>query len=318
MKSVLLTGASGFIGQWLAQHLQKKDYRLLLGNRECREQSGISGRSQHVLFDLEDEKSITTALKNSPDVVIHLAGLAHNHSRDKEKIYRVNAEGTERLAKIANNAGVKLFIYISTIKVHGKLSYDRPFTEYSPISAEDDYALSKLKAEQALRDMCDAGEMQYIVLRPPLVYGPGVKANFMRLLTLIDKNTPLPLAGFNNCRSYIYVENLCHIIERLIHRDSCKNQVYLVKDFDLSTKDLVSEIALAFGKPAKLFNVPGYILRIIAGLMGKTNQFESLYNNLCIDDSKLKNELGSGPEIEMSTSIASTVNWYRNSHKDKS
>jgi len=156
--------------------------------------------------------------------------------------------------------------------------------------------------------------MQYIILRPPLVFGPGVKGNFLKLLSIIDANYPLPFVNLNNLRSYVYVENLCHIIEGLIHRESCKNQVYLVKDCDLSTKELIVNLSHAFDKMPRLFYMPDKLLKIIATSLNKKKDFARLYGDLVIDDSKLKNDLGWVSSIDMPAAFLNTTNWYRDTY----
>ncbi len=315
MKSILITGSDGFIGQGLVQKLQGKDYNLTLGQRKNQPISEFSGKHIFRQFDLTDTESILALFEDKPDVVVHLAGQAHNNSANNNNIFHVNCHGTERIARIANESGVKLFIFMSTVKVHGKHSGGGCLSEKSPEAAEDPYALSKLYGEQSLITVCNEGDMKFVILRPPLVYGPGVKANFLKFMSIIDSNVPLPLAGFNNCRSYIYVENLCHIIEGLFCRKNCWNQVYLVKDVDISTKDLAVKLSLALGRKPRIFMAPTNVIKIIARVLKKNSQFNSLYNSLLIDNSKLQNDLGWTTSMDLDTALENTIDWYMRTNK---
>ncbi|NNE38391.1 MAG: NAD-dependent epimerase/dehydratase family protein [Gammaproteobacteria bacterium] len=315
MNSILITGASGFIGQCLLGLLKTKNYKLRLGVRNNSKLIDPEAARESVFLDMDSSSSISEAIVKNIDIVIHLAGQAHDEHASGKRLYQVNAEGTKKLAEVSESQGVKLFIYISTIKVHGSGSLSQMFSEDSLLEPQDDYANSKLQGEYALIDICEKGKMQYVILRPPLVFGPGVKANFLKLLSLIDRNYPLPFANFNNLRSYIYVENLCHLIEGIIYRKSCRNQIYLVKDCDMSTKDLVSEISKAFGNPPNIFHMPIIFLKIIVSIFNKKKDFERLYSSLVIDNSRLQKDLGWVASVDTSTAMANTVDWYKQSRK---
>ena len=314
MNSILITGAYGFIGKCLIQQLITKEYDLTLMSRRLVDDIETKNNVNNICLDLDKEDSLQESIFHGVDVVVHLAGVTQIDKGNLEQIYTVNVNGTLRLANAAKQHGVKLFIFLSTIQVHGDESYSQHFTENSALDPQNEYARSKLEGEKALIDVCENSNMQYIILRPPLVFGRGVKGNFLNLLSIVGENYPLPFANFNNLRSYIYVENLCHIIEGVIHRESCRNQVYLVKDCDLSTKELIVNVSNAFGQKLRLFNMPDKLLRIFAILLNRKKDFVRLSRNLVLDDTKLQDDLGWVASIEISTAFSNTVNWYRDTH----
>ena len=314
MNSILITGAYGFIGKCLIQQLITKEYDLTLMSRRLVDDIETKNNVNNICLDLDKEDSLQESIFHGVDVVVHLAGVTQIDKGNLEQIYTVNVNGILRLANAAKQHGVKLFIFLSTIQVHGDESYSQHFTENSALDPQNEYARSKLEGEKALIDVCENSNMQYIILRPPLVFGRGVKGNFLNLLSIVGENYPLPFANFNNLRSYIYVENLCHIIEGVIHRESCRNQVYLVKDCDLSTKELIVNVSNAFGQKLRLFNMPDKLLRIFAILLNRKKDFVRLSRNLVLDDTKLQDDLGWVASIEISTAFSNTVNWYRDTH----
>ena len=265
--SILVTGANGFIGTALTHKLCEKGYDVR-GIVRSKERT-LNRNSRLEIFAVGEINSDTNwgdALKGI-DVVIHLASRAHkliDASVNLLAEYRiVNADGTQRLAEMSAGAGARRLIFISTVKVNGEKTGKHQFTERDTPSPHDDYSTSKWEAEQALHNISDATGLEIVILRLPLVYGQGVKANFLRLLDMVNKNIPLPLSMVNNKRSMIYIGNLVDAIIRCIEHPDAVNKTFLVSDGqDVSTPELIRMIAGAMGKKAKLFPCPLSLLKM--------------------------------------------------------
>jgi UDP-glucose 4-epimerase len=314
--SILISGANGFIGQHLVSYLQNKGIQPVLAVRNVEGyQVNISGLIvRH--FDLNQVELNNDKLLKNIDVVIHLAGIAHKKSVSQAEFTHLNTLGTQRLALQAIHNGIKRFIFISTVKVHGEsttINEDDCFNEQSPLNPQDAYAKSKLAGEKLLKEACSGNGMDYVILRVPLIYGPGVKANFYNLLNLLSHNYPLPLSQVENLRSLLYVENLCDVIERLIQSPDCKNRVFLVKDYNLSTVDLVTSISTAFKNKPNFFHLPKKLIDPLARVFNQTSKIEKLFGSLVIDDALLRKELLWQPNIDFNIGINRTVEWYLNS-----
>jgi nucleoside-diphosphate-sugar epimerase len=315
-RSILITGGNGFVGRHLISLLQNNGFDLVLALRNI-ENIRID-LNQPIIreFDLSlDENDYSKLFKNI-DVVVHLAGIAHKDSTSTAKYNQLNAEGTQKLAQQASRNGVKRFIFLSTVKVHGELTsnkFNLAINEKSPLKPQDDYSKSKLLAEKLLVQSCSDNKMEYVILRVPLIYGPGVKSNFYNLLKLISHNIPLPLSHIMNLRSFLYVENLCLLIEIIIRTPDCKNRVYLVKDYDLSTTDLITKLCTSMGFIPKLFHVSQKYMEPCARMFNMKSKFDRLFESLVVDDAKIRNELSWQPHIELDTSLKLTVDWFKNS-----
>jgi UDP-glucose 4-epimerase len=313
-EKILVTGGNGFIGRHLAPFLIDSNHTPVLAIRNSRNHNDIPPGIAIRHLDLSHTDNQDGRLFEDIDVVIHLAGIAHLDPAANAEYQKVNAEGTLNLARKARQHGVKRFIFISTVKVHGETTepgYDTAITEHSPVNPADDYSRSKLDAEFLLKQTCAKGEMDYFILRVPLVFGPGVKANFYRLIDLVASNYPLPFSNTGNLRSFLYVENLCDLIVSIVNNPERRNRGYPVKDVDLSTTDLVKKIANALGREPRLFEVPPGIVRLLGKLSGQTGLVDKLYGSLVIDDSGLREELSWEPAIDVDTGIKKTVEWYR-------
>lgn len=225
-------------------------------------------------------------------VVIHCAGLAHvPYSTDKShlSVFRsVNVDSTLRLATQAANSGVKRFIFISSIKVNGELTLPNfPFSELDTPLPSDNYGQSKMEAEILLQKLSDKSGMEVVIIRPPLVYGPGVKANFSALIKLIGSGWPLPLGSINNKRSFIGIDNLVDFIITCISHPNASNNVFLVSDGnDLSTTELVLKIAQTMGVRARLIPIPNKMLRVFGIIIGRKTEASKICNNLQISIAK--------------------------------
>jgi nucleoside-diphosphate-sugar epimerase len=311
MTSILMTGWSGFIGSHLRGHLA--GYKLRLAGRTDREPH--PGNTGHEFFrlDLTSTDNDLAQLLDGVEVVVHLAGIAHRNSVTESEYEELNVEATARLASAAGRLGVKRFIYISTIKVHGDFTPENiAITESSTIQPPDHYSRSKFAAECAVIAACQGNDMAYVILRPPLVYGPGVKANFLSLLRLTSWHIPLPLAGINNCRSLIYVENLCDIIRLCIDHPAAANQIYVVKDHDDSIGGLIIRLAQACGSTPWLFKVSPRLLLWMEKIPGLQDTLHRLTRSLLVDDSKIIQQLAWSAPINTDLAMRRTSEWFMN------
>lgn len=287
--NILLTGASGFLGRVLVKELhQRKDTSLAVA---LRSQGPALGSTTHVVGEFSADTDWSAAVARQ-QVVIHAAARAHvmnDEVADPLAEYRrVNVEGTLNLAKQAAEAGVQRLIFISSIKVNGEATQQgRPFTVNAEPAPEDPYGLSKLEAEQGLMKLAAETGMEVVIIRPPLVYGPGVKGNFASMIKLVEKGIPLPLGAVHNKRSLVGIDNLVDLIVRCIDHPAAANQVFLAGDgADLSTSELLRGVGRAMGKPARLIPVPAGMLQLGATLLGKKAMAQRLLGSLQVDISK--------------------------------
>lgn len=300
--NILLTGATGFIGFRLAMALQSElNIRLTVTAR----QSLDFVCSQY--FEIKDINANTDwsdALSHQ-QVIIHSAGLAHvrrNEYADTLAEYRkVNVEGTLNLAFQAAKAGIKRFIFISSISVSGSSTpIDNPFIADMPPYPQDITGISKLEAEQGLQKLAQETGMEVVIIRPPLVYGLGVKGNFASMIKLIEKGLPLPLGAIRNKRSLVAVDNLVDLIITCIDHPAAANQIFLAGDgYDLSTTELLRGVAEAMGKPARLVPVPAGVLKLAATALGKKAMADRLLSSLQVDISKAQQLLGWQPPVSV-------------------
>ena len=304
MTAVLVTGASGFIGRAACAAFAKGGWQV---RAAVRSETRIGG-AQSVMGDLTQGWPL-----DGVDVVVHLAGIAHQiHGPDAEAVYQaMNCEATVRLAETAAQARVRRFVFMSSIKVNGERTpIDRPFRAGDAPQPQDRYARSKWEAERALARL--AGKLEVVILRPPLVYGPGVRANFLRLIRLVDRGWPLPFGAVMNRRSLVYVENLADLIVAAASSPTAAGRTLLAADGDhLSTPQLVSEIGRALGKPVRLIRIPVGLLRLAGTLSGKGAEVGRLVDSLVVDAGETRERLGWRPRFNSAEGIGETVRWYR-------
>jgi nucleoside-diphosphate-sugar epimerase len=304
MAKIVVTGSNGFVGSTLSRMLQELGHEvvpvpraLLLANRE-------TGDSQ-----------VLELLMRDAAAVIHLAARAHvivERQRDPLGEFRkVNLAGAVVTCEAAMRAGVPRFVCVSSIGVLGTDSGDRVFTEADPPSPAEPYAISKWEAEQALHALeIRWPSTKVVVVRPPLVYGPGVKGNFLRLLRLVHSGLPLPLGNVKNQRSYVGLHNLCEFLTLCAFHPHAKG-LFLVSDHeDLSTPDLLDLIAEAMGKRSRVFAFPRLALFALATAFGKGAELERLTGNLRVDSSLARSRLGWSPSKSLRTGIVQMVDWY--------
>lgn len=281
--NVVLTGVTGFLGTHIYDSLSKKYHFKFLVR-------GPSSSPNY--FDINNDDDVRKVFELS-DVVIHCAGRAHilneNSNDPWEQYYESNVKLTKRLAEFAVSCCVKRFIFISTLKVNGEKSI-LPFKQCDPIYPQDHYSLSKALAEYELKLTLSTSNVDYTIIRPPLIYGSGVKANFRSMMNFSKKNIPLPFGSFvNNLRSFIYVGNLVDLIDRCVWHDSARRQVFLASDGDdLSTKNLFSLMSLAHGKNAFFLPIPILLFRLFFSVVGKPLIFSRLSESLQADISHTK------------------------------
>jgi nucleoside-diphosphate-sugar epimerase len=316
MKTVLVTGASGFIGTAVCRHLVAAGCDVLGSVRNIPpEGDRLIGVTYLETGDVRTFQGWNDAVRGC-DAVIHLAARVHV-MRDKavdplKEFRRINVDVTAALADAASNAGVKKFIFLSSIGVLGDVTkIDRPFSELSVPDPHNHYCRSKLEAELLLTDISRYPSLDVTVIRPPLVYGPRNPGNFLALLRMLGTGIPLPLASVKNRRSFIYVENLADAITSCIMSSVAIGNTYLVSDGeDLSTPELIRRICLAMGRPACLLPMPKTLLMLAAFLSGRATMANRLIGSLVVDSSKIKETLGWTPPCSVEEGLSATVSWF--------
>ncbi|MGO4999080.1 UDP-glucose 4-epimerase family protein [Oceanisphaera sp. W20_SRM_FM3] len=296
---VLLTGATGFVGNALQQRLFVDEvYDLTIAVR--RASTTPSAGSVVQVPALGVETNWKSALQDV-DFVIHAAARAHvikDKAAEPAAEYRqVNVDGTLNLARQAADAGVKRFVFISSIGVNGNIS-SKPFMTDDEANPAEMYAQSKWEAEQGLWEIHKESGMELVIIRPPLVYGPNAPGNFGSLVSWISKGVPLPLGAIHNQRSLVALDNLVDLIITCVAHPAAANQVFLAGDGeDLSTTELLRGVAKAMGKPARLIPVPASMLQLGANLLGKKAMAQRLLGSLQVDISKTQQLLGWTPPL---------------------
>lgn len=306
---VLVTGSNGFVGAALVARLAEERNHWL--RAACR----VSGTTPFpadadatVVGDIGPFTDWKRAVDDI-DVVIHLAARVHmmrDTSTDPLAEFRkVNTEGTLNLARQAAEAGVRRFIFLSSVKVNGETGF---FREGDVEDPQDAYAVSKCEAEQGLRRIAAEAGMEVTIIRPPLVYGPGVKANFQSLIRVVGKGVPLPLGSIDNRRSLVGIDNLVDLIVICIDHPAAANETFLVSDGeDLSTPELVRRIARAMGRPARLLPMPPTFLTAAAAMLGRRETAERLVSSLQVDISKACELLCWRPPVSVDEGLAHAV-----------
>lgn len=322
--SVLVTGANGFVGKALCELLVGRDMHVsaVVRNSVAVQDArfdyisvgDIDGNTDWHTVSMHSLQGRRAVLENI-DCVVHLAARVHvmneTASNPLDEFRRVNTYGTEKLARDAASAGVKRFIYVSTIKVNGEETVDLPFTEQVNRAPVDPYGLSKWEAENILRQISLETGMEVVIIRPPLVYGPGVKGNFLTLLKLVSKGLPLPFARVTNKRSLVALDNLVDLIRECIVNPAASGETFLVSDGeDLSTADLVVAIAHGMKKSPRLIPVPVWLINIGASLVGKQEMANRLLGSLQVDSSKAYRLLGWRPPQTVGQEIERVVHWH--------
>lgn len=320
MTRVLVTGGGGFVGRALVPVLLDNGYDVTVSSRG----GDIGGLPPEVRVvatgpvgpDTDWSRAVADA-----DMVVHLAGRVHVMRDDTAdplaEFRRVNVDGTRNLAEQAARAGVRRFVFVSSIKVNGERTPpDGAFTEAMAPAPEDPYGISKAEAEQALMDVAGRTALEPVVLRPPLVYGPGVKGNFLSLLKAAETGVPLPIGCATNIRSLVYVGNLVDAIRVCLTDRSAPGQVFLIRDTeDISVGALYRRIGRALGRSVWTVPVPRAFLRVLGWVTGRSTAVGRLLDSLRLDDRHLRNTLAWRPPYSLDKGLAATGSWFRDQRR---
>ena len=306
---IAVTGANGFVGEYLVKHLLELGHEVRL----------IQRKTGPNVFYIEDIYSFDNWSKvlEDVDVVIHCAAKVHcfeNSSKNNyEEFEKINVFGTRKIAIHAAKSKVKRFIFLSSLKVHGENTKEGfPLNNSSSFDPKDSYSLSKLNAEKALKLIAKEEEIEIVIIRSPLVYGPKVSANFLKLLEIVYRGLPLPFLDIRNTRSIIYVENLVSFIAACLTKESAINKEFLVSDLKpISTPNLIKLVARFLKKESNLFKVPISLIYFIGFITRKNNKLEKILNSLEIDPYETFKVMEWEPPYSTEYGIKQTVSWFK-------
>jgi len=315
---VLVTGADGFVGRALVQRLAAQQAcSPVAAVRRCPSSETdsigialITGAVDCVEIGNLAEAEFDPALFEGLDAVVHCAARVHvmdERGTDPLAAFRaVNVTGTLSLARAAARAGVRRFVFLSSVKVHGESTLcGHPFSADSPLRPMDPYGVSKMEAERALIGLAAETGLEVVIIRPPLIYGPGVKANFRRIMMSLDKRVPLPLGAVRNQRSLVALDNLTDLLVICLSHPNAAGQAFLVSDGeDMSTSELLCRLGVVLGKPARLIPVPVAMLRGVGALLGMGPAVGRLCGSLQVDIAKTKMLLGWSPPVSVDKALA--------------
>ena len=308
---VIITGCSGFVGRALLVQLARKPGLDIVGVSRVRP-AHLVDRTKWLPRSLLTQAEASLGLVRE-SVVVHTAGRAHilreTSNEPLVEYRRANVEETLEIAERAASCGVRRFIFLSSIKVNGEAAPQlRPFTADDEAMPLDPYAVSKMEAERTLRDLSRRSGMEITIIRPPLVYGPGVKGNFLSMMRCLGRGVPLPLGAIHNLRSLVAIDNLVDLVATCVYHPAAANQTFLVSDGeDLSTTLLLRRLGAALNKPARLVPVPEQLLMLAATVVGKGGVARRLCGSLCVDISKTRQLLGWSPPVGVDEGLRKTA-----------
>jgi len=312
--NILVTGATGFVGQPLCDRLVAQKHLVSATIRNVSDKETLPDEIKPILIN-----SLSDALSREQladiEIVIYLAARVHqmnDNSPSALDLYReINTKAAISLAKKAAENRVRRFIYLSSIKVNGE-GLTHPYSEKDTPNPIDPYGQSKWEAEQGLLKLAQETALEVVIIRPPLIYGPNVKANFLQLLKIIDKSIPLPFGAINNARSILFVGNLVDAIITCLDHPNAKNQTFIVSDGeDLSTTDLIRRLGKALGKSPLLLPIPAELLRLTTKLLGKADIGDRLLGSLQVDSSKIRQMLDWTPPYTVDQGLQATADWFK-------
>ena len=315
----MVTGATGFIGTALCERLVA-DNHFVRGTIWLDESPiNLPNSIETVKIKSIGPQTDWTEALTDIDIVIHLAARVHimsDSSNDPLVEYRqVNVAGTTCLAKAAAKAGIRRMLFVSSVKVNGEENRE-PYTPNSLPNPLDPYGISKLEAEQVLRQIEIESGIEIVIVRPTLVYGPGVKANFLKMMRIIQSGLPLPIASVVNKRSLVYVGNLVDALVTCATCPAAAGKTFFVSDGeDVSTVELVRRVARVLNRPARLISVPLSLLRIVGAVTGKNSTINRLTGSLTVDSSKIRQELRWKPPFTMDEGLRATAIWFKDVYK---
>lgn len=315
MNRFLITGATGFIGRFLCSRLLAEGFSVRGTLLSSEQPSFLVNGVEPVVIDPLGSGTPWQHALAGVDTIIHLAARVHimddPESDPVTEFRKVNTEGTRRLACEAVRAGVKRLVFISSIKVNGEES-SQAYTEDDPAQPSDPYGISKWEAEQALRQIEMETGLEVVIVRPTLVYGPGVKANFLNMMKVVSRGIPLPFASISNKRSLIYVGNLVDALATCATHLKAVGQTFLVSDGeDVSTPELIRRTASALGGSVRLLPFPPGLMRLAGKLTGREAAVTRLTGSLTVDSSKIRRELDWMPPFTMEDGLGVTAEWFK-------
>ncbi|MEP7244886.1 MAG: NAD-dependent epimerase/dehydratase family protein [Gammaproteobacteria bacterium] len=316
MTRVLVSGATGFVGTVLCETLVRSGYIVRAAVRTEGPASAFIAE-QCQIGDIGETTDWSGALVDV-DYVVHLAARVHmlrDVAANSRLYHETNVLGTQQLVRSAVKAGVRRFVHLSSVKVNGEQTTMRPYAASDEPHPADAYGVSKCLSEAAVREASAGTSLEAAIVRPPLVYGPGVRANFLRLMKWVAEEWPLPLGRVENQRSLVSVWNLCALLEELLRNPNAPGQAWMVSDGeDVSTPELIRRLATAMGRRARLLPVPVVALRLAGLLTGRTAEVSRLCGSLVVDSATTCERLGWLPPTSMDEALARTARWYLSGH----
>ncbi|WP_133791459.1 NAD-dependent epimerase/dehydratase family protein [Paraburkholderia silvatlantica] len=319
MSSILVTGANGFVGRSLCRTLAADGHDVTALVRRTGTSADATREWSHGGTDFA---GLAEAWPHdlTPDCVVHLAARVHvmnDTAADPPAAFRAtNVEGALRVARAARERGARRMVFVSSVKAAAEFDGGVPLAESMPAAPDDAYGLSKLQAEEALWQYGQLSGLEIVIVRPPLVYGPGVGANFLQMMSALWRRMPLPFGAVDSRRSLVYVENLADALMHCATDPRAANACFYVRDDqDPSVAGLLRALGSHLGRPARLLPVPVSLLRAAGALTGRAAQMGRLTQSLRVDDSRIRETLGWTGPYTLDEGLAATARWYRSTHR---